>query len=175
MYRCNKGRLFATYGICNPDTTRIPDRHKRNYGNEAKKQYSIGGLIIHKELENKNRNAICKWAYDTSNENENFENIENIVISSRFLQHPETLRREQDMQHIETWASSEDGAMEQHDYIMIEKRHDWVTQVKTKGGATKNSPYQHKMLLLKLRLKIKKDKMNQEGIKHRTHDIFRAQ
>jgi len=81
-------------------------------------------------------------------------------------------RKTKRKQLLTTWKSTDDGVQKQLDYIMIDsKHHNWATQAKTKGTSNTDSPNQHRMILLKLRIKLKKEALRQNERKHITHDI----
>ena len=60
-------------------------------------------------------------------------------------------------------------------YITISKKqHNWVTQVKTKETYSANNPYRRKMLLLRLRIKLKKQPpidYTRHRIKHGIYEL----
>ena len=103
-------------------------------------------------------NAIGQWTYANKTENGNGEQLKKYCNKFQMsVTNTKFIPKNNNKQHLVTWQNNDEGIKKQIDFIMIDKKHsNWATQAKTKGTANPNSNYQHKLILLKIRLKMKK-------------------
>ena len=75
--------------------------------------------------------------------------------------------RKANKKNLCTLHNAESGYYKQLDYLLIRnKQRNWVTQTRTKGTSNINSNYQHQLVLMEIRIRLKR-----ETVRHTVKNI----
>ena len=103
----------------------------------------------------------------------NGETLKKICTEIRFKCHERIfVHTKRNKENLTTWQNKDEGHKKQLDYILIsQKQQNWVMQIKPKGTANIDGQHQHKLLLMKIRVRLKKENDETKGFKHINYDI----
>ena len=181
--KCKKIQVINTYaphmGYSKTELDKYWTEVKERLKNANKKQCTIwatdnNGQIANDPNEKRtNQEHIGQWTYADKTDKGNGEMLKKCAqkyalsaMNTFFI--PMKKKKE----NLITWQNNEEGHKKQLDYILIShKQQNWVTQIRTKEIANSDGHYQHKLLLMKIRIRLKKEIDENDGIKHIDHDI----